>query len=110
MVIERMYVVVLRKLSAGLKAAQACHAMTAFTFAYPRQTQDWFENSNNLVVLQCDDLPQIADELERQGLAVARFHEPDRDGELTAICTEPGARKVLGRVALADSDQGTVPG
>jgi len=101
-VMERMYVVVLRALSSGLKAAQACHAMTAFTFAHPQRTRDWFDQSNNLVVLQCDDLGRVADELEGRGVSVARFHEPDRGGELTAICADPSARRFLSRMSLAE--------
>ena len=50
--VDKLYIIVLKSLSSGLKAAQACHAITAFTFAHPEKARDWFENSNNIVVLE----------------------------------------------------------
>lgn len=99
--VQRMYVVVLRSLSAGMKAAQACHAMTAFTFAHPDSTRRWFEDSNHLVVLHDDDLGKIASDLEKKGVPVSKFHEPDLGGTLTAICADDRARKHLSSLQLA---------
>jgi peptidyl-tRNA hydrolase len=98
----KLYVVVGKALSAGLKAAQACHAMHAFTSS-PEHTdivRTW-EQSNNIVVLQVENLPTLADRLERAGVEIARFHEPDLDGQLTAICVEPAARRHVARLQLA---------
>lgn len=99
--LDRMYVVVRDALSSGLKAAQACHALTAFTFAHPQRTREWFESSNHLVVLQCDDVGTVADDLEGRGFPVVRFHEPDMGGALTAICTDGSARRALRDLPLA---------
>lgn len=49
---EKVYIIVLGSLTSGQKMAQACHAITAFTFAHPEKARDWFENSNNIVVLE----------------------------------------------------------
>lgn len=99
--ISKLYIVVLRSLSTGLKAAQACHAMRAFIAAYPEIDADWYQNSNNIVVLEHDDLLGTANLLEGLGLSVARFHEPDRDDELTALCVEPAGARELRRYPLA---------
>lgn len=98
---SKLYIVVLRSLSTGLKCAQACHALRAFVGEYPEIDADWYATSNNIVVLQADDLPTLADRMDALGLAVARFHEPDRGDELTALCVEPGGAHTLRRYPLA---------
>lgn len=98
---SKLYVIVKNTLSAGLKAAQAVHAARAFAAVYPDLEKSWFEVSNNVVVLEHDNLDDLANRLDAHGLALARFHEPDRDNELTAICVEPEARKSVSRLALA---------
>ena len=98
---SKLYIIVLASLSAGLKAAQACHAMRAFVGEYPTLEKEWYEVSNNIVVLEYPDLEDLAERLEGHGMALARFHEPDRDGALTSICVTPVARKLLARVPLA---------
>ena len=99
----KLYIVVLRALTVGLKAAQACHALRAFVEAYPTIDHDWYVNSNNIVVLESDDLIGTAARLDARGLSVARFHEPDRADELTALCAEPSAAHALRRYPLAGS-------
>lgn len=97
----KLYIVVLSALGHGLKAAQACHAVCAFGAAYPHIYEFWYHESNNIVVLQEDDVPSLADRLEKEGLRVARFHEPDLDGALTAICIEPNGQRFLSSLPLA---------
>lgn len=97
----KLYVIVAAALATGLKMAQACHALRQFAEEYPELDQAWFEQSNNLVVLQVDDVPSLAELLEEHGIRLARFHEPDLDNELTAICVEPSAKKQLARLHLA---------
>lgn len=96
----KLYIIVKQSLSTGLKCAQACHAMHAFTQAYPDLTEAW-EPSNNVVVLQEEDVQGLAQRLEHEGFTLIRFHEPDMDDTLTAICVEPSARKSLARLKLA---------
>jgi hypothetical protein len=88
-------------LSNGMKAAQACHALRAFVAEYPEIEGPWFRISNNIVILEHDDLDGLANRLASHGLALSRFHEPDRDGQLTAICVEPAARNRVSTVRLA---------
>ena len=96
----KLYIVVRNTLSAGLMAAQAVHAFRAFTLAYPAETAAW-DASNNIVILQHEDIPTLADLLEACGLAVARFHEPDMDDQLTAFCVEPAAKRRVAGLRLA---------
>ena len=96
----KLYLVVLRSMSAGLKAAQACHALHAFTSAYPEVVRIW-EQENNIVVLDDRDPETTVGDLERRGFAVARFHEPDLDNVLTAFCAEPAAGRWLSSLPLA---------
>lgn len=96
----KLYIVVLRSLSTGLKCAQACHALHAFTHAYPDKTAAW-ESDNNIVVLEHEDPASTADMLEAFDIDVARFYEPDLDGALTAFCAEPSAKRYLRPLSLA---------
>lgn len=96
----KLYIVVSNSLSAGLKCAQACHAMHAFTLAHPDATREW-EAHNNIVVLEHGDIPGTADMLEALGLRLSRFHEPDLDDALTAICVEPAGGRQLSTLRLA---------
>ena len=97
----KLYIIVLKTLSSGLKCAQACHALRAFTQAYPELDKEWYETSNNIVVLEHEDMNGTANLLEAHGLAVARFQEPDMDGALTAICVEPRGARRLSNLRLA---------
>jgi hypothetical protein len=96
----KLYIVVLKSLSTGLKCAQACHALHAFTRAYPDATEQW-EADNNIVVLEHEDITSTADMLEALGIDVARFNEPDLDGAMTAICAAPTAKRHLRELRLA---------
>jgi len=97
----KLYIILNKALDAGLKMAQACHALRTFIDEYPEQDQDWHANSNNIVVLHHEDLPGEAERLERLGLGLSRFHEPDLDDELTAICVEPNDGRHLSNLQLA---------
>ena len=97
---SKMYIIVLKSLSSGLKAAQACHALHLFTLSFPDITRAW-EVDNNIVVLEHDDLLTTAEMLEGLGHSLVRFHEPDLDDALTAICVEPAAKKQLSGLKLA---------
>lgn len=98
---SKLYIIVLDTLSAGLKSAQACHALRAFGASYPDIDLDWYNTSNNLVILEHDDPVSLADRLGGHGFAVSRFYEPDMDHTLTAFCVAPEAKKMLSRLALA---------
>ena len=96
----KLYLIVMRSLSAGMKAAQACHAMHAFTQAHPAITAEW-QRDNNIVVLEHDNIAERAEDLERRGYTLVRFHEPDLDDALTAICVEPAAWRHVSSLRLA---------
>jgi len=98
---SKLYIILRATLSAGLKTAQTAHAAFAFQKEHPELQADWFESSNNICVLEYDDLDDLAERLENHGLALARFREPDQDNALTAICVEPRARKQVARLPLA---------
>ena len=98
---SKLYIIVLDTLSAGLKAAQACHALRAFGASYPDIDREWYEVSNNIVILEHDDLTGLAERLGGHGFAVSRFYEPDMDHTLTAFCAAPEAKKMLSRLSLA---------
>lgn len=97
---SKLYVIVLATLSAGLKAAQACHALHAFTQTHPEATRAW-EPDNNIVVLMADDVTGLAAMLDAQDIPLARFHEPDLAGALTAICCTSEAKRWVRGLPLA---------
>ena len=97
----KLYIIVSKALSVGLKCAQACHALRLFGESYPEIDQNWYDNSNNIVVLQHEDIPSMAELLGDLGLNLSCFHEPDMDGAMTAICVEPAGKKSLRKLELA---------
>lgn len=97
----KLYIVLERALDTGLKMAQAVHAAILFEKEYPEIQHHWYTESNNIVVLQEDDLPTLTAELEALGYNLVRFTEPDLDDQLTAICVEPAAKKALCKLDLA---------
>ena len=97
----KLYIVVKKTLNAGLKAAQAIHAFRQFVGEYPILESYWHAEHNNIVVLHEDDLLGLEERLRAAGYRVSAFHEPDLDGELTAICVEPAAWRVLSSLPLA---------
>lgn len=100
---KKLYVVVDAALRAGLKMAQGIHAFQAFADAHPDIHHDWFVTSNNIVVLETDELEMWAKKMGELGLSHATFTEPDLDDQLTALCAEPAARRHLRRLQLATS-------
>jgi hypothetical protein len=96
-----LYVIVNAALAAGLKCAQAIHAFRAFVGEYPDLEAQWHQGHNNIVVLQHDDLPGLAERLAGAGFKLSQFHEPDLGDALTAICAEPGAWRQLSSLPLA---------
>lgn len=96
----KLYLVVQAALSNGMKCAQACHALHAFTRAFPEETARW-EADSNIVVLEDPRPDAWATALEARGLRVARFQEPDLDNAVTAICAEPAARRALRDLPLS---------
>jgi hypothetical protein len=98
---SKLYIIVREDLSPGLKIAQSAHALSAFEWRFPATYKDWYETSNNLVVLQHANPEEVAKRLESEKYRVARFYEPDLDNQLTAIAVEPAAQKRLSSLRLA---------
>ena len=80
------------------------HAAIDFCFTHPEPAVQWHAHSNTLVVLAVPDelaLHWLAADAESAGLRVARFHEPDLGGALTAAAFEPSAARLLVHLPLA---------
>ncbi len=97
---QRLYVIVLKSMSSGLKIPQALHSFHAFHREHPGIVAEW-ERDENLVILQHPDLAQTVAELRARGLTFSLFHEPDQGNALTAICAEPAAKHALRKYELA---------
>ncbi len=74
--------------------AQAVHAAFSFADEHPAVTHEWHRDSQFLVVVNVPDeasLLALADTARHLGIDVAVWHEPDVDGEATAIALAPVA-------------------
>ena len=58
---HKLYIVLAAGLSSGLKMAQAVHAAILFGEQFPHLKNYWYKESNNVAVLQVEDLPELAD-------------------------------------------------
>ena len=118
-----MYLVTRADLALGTQACQAAHAALDFAVTYPDLVGDWHASSNTLVILAVRDelaLAWLCQDAERDSLRIARFHEPDLGGALTAVAFEPAAARLLRTLPLAlppaaqaptadEADNGSLP-
>lgn len=82
-----MYVVVRADLLPGLQAAQACHAVRLFVEDEREADRRWYEQSNNLVLLQVPGQKELLEFYERACGSKVLFREPDLEGEATAVAS-----------------------
>lgn len=90
---DRLYIVTRSDIPIGFASAQCAHA--AFIFARDRwnEAAPWLRDSQWLVIVTVPDEMQLEDLSSRAhltGLIQSRWHEPDRDNELTAVTLAPG--------------------
>lgn len=89
-----------------MQLAQACHAVSQLCLSHPDPCIDWFDLSNNLVVLQVPDEPRLMawrDVALTLGTTFTAFYEPDLGDEMTAIAVapHPQAARALSFLPLA---------
>lgn len=89
-------------LSPAQQAVQSAHAALSFAVAYPDVTREWYHHGQILVLLAVPDERWLGlEELRLEDYRTVSFHEPDLNGQLTAICAEPSAGRRLSRLPLA---------
>jgi hypothetical protein len=101
---DKLFIIVREDLNPGSQAVQGMHAMRQFIADHPELEKKWFEISNHIAFLGVKDevsLLKMYDRLERKGMKVSSFREPDLDDSLTAIAAEPVAREFLLHLKLA---------
>lgn len=81
-----LYILTRTDLSLPQIAVQSCHAAIECTKKYP--------TAKHPSIVLCsvkneDDLMRQAAHLTTSGIKIIEFREPDRDNELTSICSEP---------------------
>lgn len=104
----KLYVAVRDDLPAGVQLAQACHALRAFVEAHPEVDRQWYEHSNNLVVVCVrseGELLRLYRKADDAGIAVAAFSEPDLHDHWTAIAIAPDGARLCSSLPLALRDR-----
>jgi peptidyl-tRNA hydrolase len=102
----KLYIVVRSDLSPGLQAAQACHGLRLFVEEHKVEDRKWYENSNNLVLLQVpNEAELIALKNKANGIPASLFREPDVNNEATALALGPEAKKLVRRLPLLLSEK-----
>ena len=92
----KLYAVTRADLPVGLRAAQVGHALLSYALQ-ERPVPD------NLVILQVSSqaaLEALQAALAEEGIDHVGFHEPDLDGELTAIAVDPAGGRHLSQIPL----------
>jgi Peptidyl-tRNA hydrolase PTH2 len=101
---ERLYLVTRADLPIGDQATQAAHALSAFAVEHAALHAGWHTADKNLILLASPNkftLAALLYDAANAGIPHAKFHEPDIDGELTAIALGEGARKLVSSLPLA---------
>lgn len=81
-----------RDLHPGAQAAQLVHAAQQFEKEHFDVQNEWFNKSNYIVLLSCENeesLKQLLLKAHTRGIKCSAFVEPDRDNELTSVAFEP---------------------
>ncbi len=103
----KLYIVVRNDLAPGLQAAQAVHAKELFTHEHSELNAEWYEKSNNIVLLQVpskEELVALAYRMTTQSIQTSLFREPDLGNEPTAIAVGPDGARLLSTLPLALRD------
>lgn len=90
----------------GQQASQLCHALRQFANDHSEIDKEWYNNSNYICLLSVkseNDLHILCEKAKNLEIAHSKFHEPDFDNALTAICLAPGAltKKIVSSLKLA---------
>jgi len=104
---SKLYIITRADLIPGARAAQSCHAMRAFIEEHPDIDKEWYAKSNNIVLLEVADEPELYRLVLRartEGLAYAVFREPDFDNTITGIALCPKAKHLVPNLPLALRD------
>ena len=106
---QKLYIVTRSDLSAGLQAAQSCHALSKFYEEHRIIASKWYNESNYICLLACKDvdhLTLVKVILENNNLNISVFYEPDLNNVITAIAVEPSdiSRRLLANLPLALRD------
>jgi len=102
---QKLYIIARADLAPGLQAAQACHALRLFAEEHPEEEQKWYEESNNIVLLQVPNEKELLALKEKaNGYPVSLFREPDVNDEATAIALGPEARPLTSNLPLLLKD------
>lgn len=77
-----------------MQAAQACHALQQFNVEHREQTEIWYKNSNNLVLLSVANEEELLALQKRcANIATSLFREPDIDNEATALAIDSEGKR-----------------
>ena len=88
----KLYILVRQDISLGYQIAQSIHAKDDFTHDYPEIENEWYRDSNVIVVLGVPDVKTLflfVDQAQALDLKSSLFYEEDIP-EYTALAIEPG--------------------
>ena len=103
----KLYIVTRADLSPGARAAQSVHTAYAFSAKHPDEQQHWYENSNNIVLLEADDekaLYALSLRARTEGISHAVFREPDFDDTITGVAIGPEGAHLVSNLRLTLRD------
>lgn len=101
----KLYVLTRADLSPGAQATQSAHAAFQFAIEHPQLTEEWYRNSQYLILLSVPDEEALMGwvlNLQDEGLVHSVFHEPDWEDQLTAIAVAPSetAQRIFANLPL----------
>lgn len=89
----KFYIAVRRDLPPGPQLAQSVHAAIQFCQEWPGVAEQWYTESNFLVVVSMKDedaLKELAENARFLGIKYSAVQEPDYKDAWTAVALEPG--------------------
>ena len=106
---DKLYIVVRADINPGLQCAQIAHTAFGFSLKYPEETLNWYNNSNYIAILNCNNeeyLRKLIDKSIVKNIKHYVFVESDLDNQITAVAFEAtiSSKKMCSNLKLALKD------
>lgn len=103
---NKLYVITRDDLSLAQQAVQSAHAAVDFVINYPKESREWHDTSNYLIVLSVsneEELEKLYNRAIKHGLCALAFREPDINNQITSVAIEPSkeAKRICKKLSLA---------
>ena len=100
---EKLFIVTRSDLAPGARAAQSVHAALAFAYEHQDLFRQWYEGSNNIVLVETSNegaLVRLEDRAVAAEIPCSLFKEPDFGDAVTGVAIASAGGKLVSNLPL----------